>query len=60
METDVNVQDRVELPEPETLDGVKLHEVLFVVRLTRPLNELIAVIVIVDFPVAPTLTFMLV
>lgn len=59
-ETDVNVHDKVELPDPRTLEGLKMHEVLFVVRLTRPLNELIAVIVIVAFPVAPTLTLTLV
>lgn len=60
VEADVNVHDRVELPEPARLVGFSVQAVLFVVRLTKLAKELVGVIVIVDFPVALTLTLMLV
>ena len=54
------VQDRVELPEPVTLVGDTVHEVLFVARVTTPANPLTAVIVIVEVPAEPALTVTLV
>jgi hypothetical protein len=42
------VHDRVELPEPVTLVGDRVHEVLLVVRLTTPANPLRPVTIIVD------------
>ena len=56
METVVNVQERVELPEPVTLVGVSVQAVLLLARLTVPANPLSPVMVIVDVPAAPTLT----
>ena len=56
----VNVQDRVELPDPVTLVGETLHEVLFVARLTTPAKPLTADIAILDVPAAFTLTVTLV
>ncbi len=50
------VHDSVALPEPVTLVGEMLHDVLFVVRLTTPVKPLTAVIVIVDVPAVPALT----
>jgi len=52
---ELNVQVRLEVPEPVTLLGERV-QVLFVDRLTWPLNPFIAVIVIVDMPWALTLT----
>ena len=54
------VHDRVELPEPVTLVGETLHEVLLVVRATTPANPLTPVIVIVEVPALPALTVTLV
>jgi hypothetical protein len=54
------VHDRVELPEPVTLVGDTVHDVLLVVRLTTPAKPLIADIVIVEVPAAPALTVTLV
>jgi len=56
VETAANVQDRVELPEPVTLVGDSVHDVLLLERLTVPLNPLSPVMVIVDVPAAPALT----
>jgi len=56
VETAANVQDSVELPEPVTLVGLSVHEVLLVDRLTVPPNPLSPVMVIVDVPAAPALT----
>ena len=53
---ELNVQDSVELPEPVTLVGDSVHDVLLLVRLTIPLNPWSAVTVIVDVPAAPALT----
>ncbi len=50
------MQDSVALPEPVTLVGKTVHEVLLVVRLTIPAKPFNPVIVIVDVPAAPTLT----
>ena len=49
----VNVHDRVELPDPVTLVGETVHEVLFVVRLTTPAKPFWAAIVIVDEAAVP-------
>jgi hypothetical protein len=54
--TDANVHDRVELPDPVTLVGETVQEVLLVVRLTTPVNPLSAVMVIVEVPAALALT----
>jgi hypothetical protein len=53
----VKVHESVELPEPVTLVGDKVHEVLFVVRPTMPAKPLTAETVIVELP--PEFTFML-
>jgi hypothetical protein len=50
------VQDKLETPEPATLLGVTLHEVLFVLRLTTPEKPFMAVIVMLAVPAAPTFT----
>jgi hypothetical protein len=57
---DANVQERVELPEPVTVFGEILHEVLLVPRLTPRAKPLTGVTVIVEVAVAPVLTVMLV
>jgi len=49
----VNVQDSVELPEPVTLVGDKVHDVLLVVRLTTPPNPFRPVMVMVDVAAVP-------
>ena len=54
------MHDRVEVPEPVTLVGDTVHEVLFVARPTVPAKPLIADTVIVDVPAAFTLTLTLV
>jgi len=51
-----NVQDRVALPEPLTLVGATLQDVLLVVRLTTPANPFRPVTVIVEVPAVPALT----
>jgi len=56
----VNVHDRVELPDPVTLVGETLHDVLLVARLTTPAKPLTADIVMLDVPAAFTLTVTLV
>lgn len=58
--TEVNVHDRVELPEPVTLVGEREHEVLFVVRATTPAKPLRPATVIVEVPAEPALTVTLV
>ena len=45
---EVNVHESVELPEPVTLVGDRVHDVLLVVRLTTPLKPWRAVTVIVE------------
>jgi len=49
----VNVQDSVELPDPVTLVGETVHEVLLVVRLTTPANPFRPVTVMVDVAAVP-------
>ena len=56
----LNVHDSVALPEPVTLAGDTVHEVLLVARLTTPVNPFRAVIVIVEVPAALTFTLTLV
>jgi hypothetical protein len=53
---DSKVHDRVEVPEPVTLVGETVHEVLLVARLTTPAKPSRAVTVIVDVPATPVLT----
>jgi hypothetical protein len=53
------VQDRVEVPGPVTLVGVRVHVMpaaglLVEARLTTPANPLTAVTVIVEVPAEPT------
>jgi hypothetical protein len=52
----VKVHERVALPEPLTLVGATLQDVLLVVRLTTPANPFNPVIVIVEVPAALALT----
>jgi hypothetical protein len=52
----VNVQDRVEVPDPVTLVGLNEQAVLLAVRLTTPVKPFWAVMVIVDVPATPVLT----
>ena len=59
------VHERVEVPEPVTLVGVRVQVMpvdglVVAVRLTTPAKPLTAVMVIVEVPVAPTLTVTLV
>jgi hypothetical protein len=56
VDADANVQDRVELPEPVTLVGERVHEVLLVVRSTTPAKPLRPVMVMVEVLVEPALT----
>jgi len=56
----VKVQANVLLPEPVTLVGLRVHEVLFVVRLTAPAKLPCAVTVIVEVPTAFTVAVTLV
>lgn len=54
------VQESVELPEPVTLVGVRVHAVLLLARLTTPANPLRAVTAIVELAAVPALTVTLV
>lgn len=45
-----NVQERVEPPDPVTLVGARVQEVLLVARLTTPAKPFCPVIVIVEIP----------
>lgn len=56
----MKVHEKAEVPEPVTLVGARLQEVLFVVRLTTPAKPFRAVTVIVDVPAALTLELTLV
>lgn len=60
VDVDENVQDRLELPEPDMVLGATLHEVLLVLRLTTPEKPFRAVTVMLDMPVEPTFTLTLV
>ena len=57
---DERVQESVDVPEPVTLLGVALHEVLLVLRLTMPVKPLRAVTVRLAVPAIPTFTLTLV
>ena len=50
------MQDRVALPEPVTLVGETVHNVLLLVKLTTPPNPLTAATVTVEVPAAPAST----
>ena len=50
------VHERVALPEPLTLVGATLQDVLLVVRPTTPANPFSPVIVIVEVPALPAFT----
>jgi len=52
----VNVHDSVELPNPVTVDGVRVHAVLSLVSATLPAKPLIGETVILDEPAEPTST----
>ena len=53
--TAANVHDRVELSEPVRLDGLTVHDVLLVVRLTipeKPFNDVTLIVEVADAPVS--------
>ena len=52
----VNVQDSADVPDPVTLVGVSVHEVLLVARLTTPAKPFRADSVTVEVPGEPALT----
>jgi len=54
------VHDNVALPDPVTLVGDTVHEVLLVVRLTTPAKPFNAVTVIEEVPAEPALIVTLV
>ncbi len=56
----LKVHDSVEVPEPVIVDGVRVHDVLLLVRVETPVKPFNAVSVIVDVPAALTLTVTLV
>ena len=60
VDADAKVQDRVALPDPVTLVGDTVQEVLLVVRLTTPAKPLTALTVIEDVPAEPAFTVTLV
>ena len=53
---DANVHDSVEVPDPVTLVGLTVHEVLLVVRATTPAKPFRPVTVTVEVPALPALT----
>ncbi len=53
------MQDSVELPEPVSPVGTRLHAVLLEDRLTKPVNPFRAVTVMVEVAAVPTLTVIL-
>jgi len=57
--SEAKLHHSVELPEPVTLVGEILHDVLFVDRLTRPVKPLRAVTARVEAAGVPALTVML-
>ena len=54
VDAELNVQERVPLPEPVTLDGVTVHAVLLVVKFTTPAKPLEGTTLIVEVPAVPT------
>jgi hypothetical protein len=55
-----NVHERLEVPEPVTLVGVRVQAVLLLARPTTPAKPLSPVTVIVEAPALPALTVTLV
>jgi len=53
---DAKLQERVARPDPVTVDGETVHEVLLVPRLTMPVNPLRAVMVMVELAIASAAT----
>ena len=60
MEAEVKVHDKVALPEPVTLVGDTLHDVLLVVKATTPPNPFRAMTVREEVAAVPALTVILV
>jgi hypothetical protein len=56
IDVDEKLQESVELPEPLTLFGATLHEVLLVLRLTTLEKPFRAFTVMLDVPAEPTFT----
>ena len=54
--TDVKLQERLAAPDPVTLDGVMVQEVLFDDKLTTAANPFRPVTVTADVPAEPALT----
>jgi len=54
--TGVKLQERLAAPDPVTLDGVMVQEVLFDDKLTTAANPLRPVTVMADVPAEPALT----
>ena len=57
---DEKLQDRLAAPEPVTLVGLTVHDVLFVPKLTTPENPFTPATVRAEVPSVPTLTVALV
>lgn len=57
--TDASAQERVELPEPETLVGLNEQEVLLDMSVATPAKPFRPLTVIVEVPVEPALTLTL-
>ncbi len=57
---EANAHDRVALPEPVTLVGETVHDVLLVARLATPTKPSTAVTVTVDAPAEPAFRLTLV
>jgi hypothetical protein len=53
---DAKLHERLELPDPVRLEGVRVHAVLFDDRLTTPANPFRLVTVMVELPTDPALT----
>jgi len=60
VEAELKVHDKMALPEPVTLVGDTLHEVLLVAKATTPLNPFRAVTVREEVAAVPALTVILV
>ena len=54
VEAEVKMHESIRLPEPATLVGETVHEVLLVVRFTTPAKPLAGTTVIVEGPTLPT------
>jgi hypothetical protein len=60
VEAAAKLHDKLLVPEPVTLVGVRVHDVLLLVRATTPAKPCSAVTVIVDVPAEPVTTVTLV